>query len=206
MADDANGVPISAIVFGGRRKELAPLVYEAKDWDHGVLVGASCASEMTAAAIGGAGQVRRDPMAMKPFCGYNFADYFSHWLTFGNKSDKLPKMFHVNWFRRDSDGKFMWPGFGDNMRVLSWILDRVEGKVDARETPIGHLPNVADIDISGLDVSQETMEALLSVNADQWQDEVTAISEYLGEFGSRTPQALKDELAKISTALKAKAA
>ena len=206
MADDPNGVPISAIIFGGRRKELAPLVYEAKDWNHGVLVGASCASEMTAAAIGGAGQVRRDPMAMKPFCGYNFADYFAHWLTFGNKSDKLPKMFHVNWFRRDQDGKFMWPGFGENMRVLSWVLDRVEGKVDARETPIGFLPNVDDIDIEGLDVSKETMEALLSVNAEQWQDEVAAIGEYLEEFGARMPQAMKDELAKISTALQAKAA
>ena len=206
MADSPDGVPISAIVFGGRRKELAPLVYEAKDWDHGVLVGASCASEMTAAAIGGAGQVRRDPMAMKPFCGYNFADYFAHWLTFGPKSDKLPKIFHCNWFRRDEDGKFMWPGFGENMRVLAWIIDRVEGKVDARETPIGYLPNVDDIDTEGLDVSKETMEALLGVNVAQWQDEVAAISEYLDEFGARTPQTLKDELAKITSALQAKAA
>jgi len=205
MADDANGVPISAIVFGGRRRELAPLVYETKDWAHGVLVGAACASEMTAAAIGGAGQVRRDPMAMKPFCGYNFADYFAHWLSFQEKSDKLPKMFHVNWFRRDKDGKFMWPGFGDNMRVLAWILDRVEGKIEARETPIGYLPNVSDIDISGLDVSNETMEALLGVDVDQWQDEVAAIGEYLDEYGARMPQAMKDELAKISGALEAKA-
>lgn len=206
MADNPNGVPISAIVFGGRRKELAPLVYEAKDWAHGVLVGASCASEMTAAASSGVGQVRRDPMAMKPFCGYNFADYFAHWLSFEGKSDKLPKMFHVNWFRRDKDNKFMWPGFGENMRVLAWILDRCEGKADAKETPIGFLPNVKDIDTTGLDVSEETMQALLAVDPAQWQDEVAAIGEYLSEYGDRMPQAMIDELGKISTALQSKAA
>ena len=206
MADNPNGVPISAIVFGGRRKELAPLVYEAKDWAHGVLVGASCASEMTAAASSGVGQVRRDPMAMKPFCGYNFADYFAHWLSFEGKSDKLPKMFHVNWFRRDKDNKFMWPGFGENMRVLAWILDRCEGKADAKETPIGFLTNVKDIDTTGLDVSEETMQALLAVDPAQWQDEVAAIGEYLSEYGDRMPQAMIDELGKISTALQSKAA
>ncbi|MCZ6564865.1 MAG: phosphoenolpyruvate carboxykinase (GTP) [Gammaproteobacteria bacterium] len=206
MADNPNGVPISAIVFGGRRKELAPLVYEAKDWAHGVLVGASCASEMTAAASSGVGQVRRDPMAMKPFCGYNFADYFAHWLSFEGKSDKLPKMFHVNWFRRDKDNKFMWPGFGENMRVLAWILDRCEGKADAKETPIGFLPNVKDIDTTGLDVSEETMQALLAVDPAQWQVEVAAIGEYLSEYGDRMPQAMIDELGKISTALQSKAA
>ncbi len=206
MADNPNGVPISAIVFGGRRKELAPLVYEAKDWAHGVLVGASCASEMTAAASSGVGQVRRDPMAMKPFCGYNFADYFAHWLSFEGKSDKLPKMFHVNWFRRDKDNKFMWPGFGENMRVLAWIIDRCEGKADAKETPIGFLPNVKDIDTTGLDVSEETMQALLAVDPAQWQDEVAAIGEYLSEYGDRMPQAMIDELGKISTALQSKAA
>lgn len=206
MADDPNGVPISALIFGGRRKELAPLVYQAKDWAHGVLVGASCASEMTAAAIGGAGQVRRDPMAMKPFCGYNFADYFAHWLSFEGKSDKLPPMFHVNWFRRDKDGKFMWPGFGENMRVLAWIIDRVEGRVDANETPIGYLPNVKDISTDGLDVSAETMQALLSVDPAQWEEEVAAIGEYFAEFGERMPQALIDELGKISSALQSKAA
>jgi phosphoenolpyruvate carboxykinase (GTP) len=206
MADNPNGVPISAIVFGGRRKELAPLVYEAKDWAHGVLVGASCASEMTAAASSGVGQVRRDPMAMKPFCGYNFADYFAHWLSFEGKSDKLPKMFHVNWFRRDKDNKFMWPGFGENMRVLAWILDRCEGKADAKETPIGFLPNVKDIDTTGLDVSEETMQALLAVDPAQWQNEVAAIGEYLSEYGDRMPQAMIDELGKISTALQSKAA
>ncbi len=206
MADNPNGVPISAIVFGGRRKELAPLVYEAKDWAHGVLVGASCASEITAAASSGVGQVRRDPMAMKPFCGYNFADYFAHWLSFEGKSDKLPKMFHVNWFRRDKDNKFMWPGFGENMRVLAWILDRCEGKADAKETPIGFLPNVKDIDTTGLDVSEETMQALLAVDPAQWQEEVAAIGEYLSEYGDRMPQAMIDELGKISTALQRKAA
>ena len=206
MADNPDGVPISAVVFGGRRKELAPLVFEAKDWAHGVLVGASCASEMTAAAIGGAGQIRRDPMAMKPFCGYNFGDYFAHWLSFQGKSDKLPKIFHCNWFRRDQDGKFMWPGFGENMRVLAWIVGRCQGKLDARETPIGFLPNVEDIDINGIDVSPETMQALLSVDPAKWEEETLAIGEYFEEFGDRMPEAILAELAKISSALQSKAA
>ncbi len=200
-ADDPNGVPISAIVFGGRRKELAPLVYEAKDWAHGVLVGAAVASEMTAAAIGGKGQVRRDPMAMKPFCGYNFADYWSHWLSFAEKSDKLPKMFHVNWFRRDKAGKFMWPGFGDNLRVLKWIIDRCEGTASANETAIGFLPNPKDIDSSGLNITDETMQALLSVDPAQWQAEVAEIGEYLETYGSRLPSKLREELDKVSNAL-----
>lgn len=206
MADHPDGVPISAVVFGGRRKDVAPLVYEAKDWDHGVLVGASCASEMTAAAIGGAGQTRRDPMAMKPFCGYNFGDYFAHWLSFGGKSDKLPKIFCVNWFRRDQDGKFLWPGFGENMRVLAWIVERCQGKRDARETPIGFLPKVEDIDINGIDVSTETMQALLSVDPALWKQETVAISEYFAEFGDRIPQTLMTELDKITSALQSKAA
>ncbi|MXY14082.1 MAG: phosphoenolpyruvate carboxykinase (GTP) [Proteobacteria bacterium] len=206
MADHPDGVPISAVVFGGRRKDVAPLVYEAKDWDHGVLVGASCASEMTAAAIGGAGQTRRDPMAMKPFCGYNFGDYFAHWLSFGGKSDKLPKIFCVNWFRRDQDGKFLWPGFGENMRVLAWIVERCQGQRDAKETPIGFVPKVEDIDINGIDVSSETMEALLSVDPALWEQETVAISEYFAEFGDRIPQTLLSELEKITSALQSKAA
>ncbi|MCY3804184.1 MAG: phosphoenolpyruvate carboxykinase (GTP) [Gammaproteobacteria bacterium] len=206
MADHPDGVPISAVVFGGRRKDVAPLVYEAKDWDHGVLVGASCASEMTAAAIGGAGQTRRDPMAMKPFCGYNFGDYFAHWLSFGGKSDKLPKIFCVNWFRRDQDGKFLWPGFGENMRVLAWIVERCQGERDAKETPIGFVPKVEDIDINGIDVSSETMEALLSVDPALWEQETVAISEYFAEFGDRIPQTLLTELEKITSALQSKAA
>ncbi len=206
MADHPNGVPITALVFGGRRKELAPLVYQAKDWMHGVLVGASCASEMTAAAIGGKGQVRRDPMAMKPFCGYNFGDYFAHWLSFKGKSDKLPEIFHVNWFRRDKDGKFLWPGFGENMRVLAWIVERCEGRASAKETPIGFLPDAKDIDINGIDVSTETMRALLSVDAAQWQEEVAAIGEYFAEYGDRMPKTLLNELSKVSMALQSKAA
>lgn len=201
MADHPDGVPITALVFGGRRKELAPLVYQAKSWSHGVLVAASCASEMTAAAIGGAGQIRRDPMAMKPFCGYNFGDYFAHWLSFDGKSDKLPKIFHVNWFRRDQDGKFIWPGFGENMRVLAWIVDRCAGRVDARETPIGFLPNVEDINTDGIDVSPETMRELLSVDPAQWQQEMTAIAEYFAEYGNRMPKTMLGELSEISEAL-----
>ena len=145
-------------------------------------------------------------MAMKPFCGYNFGDYFAHWLSFQGKSDKLPKIFHCNWFRRDQDGKFMWPGFGENMRVLAWIVGRCQGKLDARETPIGFLPNVEDIDINGLDVSTETMQALLSVDPAKWEEETAAIGEYFEEFGDRMPQAILAELAKISSALQSKAA
>jgi phosphoenolpyruvate carboxykinase (GTP) len=197
LADAAEGVPISAIVFGGRRKELAPLVYEAKDWNHGVLVGAGVASETTAANIGEVGVVRRDPMAMKPFCGYNFADYWSHWLSFSERSQNLPKIFHVNWFRQDDAGKFLWPGFGENLRVIRWIIDRCEGRADARETPIGFLPKPADIDTRGLDVAAETMEALLSVNIDAWRDEMDSVGEYLDSFGERLPAKLKQEHAAV---------
>ena len=190
LADAPEGVPISALVFGGRRKELAPLVYEAKNWKHGVLVGASVASETTAAASGEIGVVRRDPMAMKPFCGYNFADYWAHWLSFANRSDKLPKVFHVNWFRQDAAGKFLWPGFGENLRVLRWIIDRCENRVDARETAVGYLPNAEDIDTRDLDVSPATMEALLSVNTEQWRKEMTSVGEYLQSYGARLPAEL----------------
>ena len=193
LADAPDGVPISAIVFGGRRKELAPLVYEAKDWKHGVLVGAGVASETTAANIGEVGVVRRDPMAMKPFCGYNFADYWAHWLSFGERSDRLPRIFHVNWFRQDDEGRFLWPGFGENLRVLRWIMDRCEGRTDAVETPIGFLPKPSDIDTSDLDVAAETMDALLSVKVDQWRAEMDSIGEYLDSFGDRLPKALREE-------------
>ena len=201
LAEAPEGVPISALVFGGRRRELAPLVYQAKDWAHGVLVGASVASETTAAATGKVGVVRRDPMAMKPFCGYNYGDYWAHWLSFANRSDKLPKIFHVNWFRRDSSGKFLWPGFGDNLRVLRWIIDRCEGKVGAVETPIGYLPSPSDIDVKGLDVSQATLDQLLAVDAEQWRKEMTSIGEYFAEFGARLPAELKAEHQKVVSAL-----
>jgi phosphoenolpyruvate carboxykinase (GTP) len=191
LAEAADGVPISALVFGGRRKELAPLVYEARDWKHGVLVGAGVASETTAAATGAVGVVRRDPMAMKPFCGYNFADYWAHWLSFADKSDNLPRIFHVNWFRQDADGRFLWPGFGENLRVLRWIIDRCNGRVGARETAVGLLPYAKDIDTRGLDVSADTMDALLSIDAEQWRAEMDSIGDYLESYGDRLPDTLR---------------
>jgi len=200
-ADNPEGVPISAIIFGGRRRELAPLVYQARDWRHGVLVGASVASETTAAATGKVGVTRRDPMAMKPFCGYNFADYWNHWLSFSERSTRLPEIFHVNWFRLDSNGRFLWPGFGENLRVLRWIIDRCEGRVGARETPIGHLPEAKDLDLGGLDVEATTLEALLGVDNSSWQTEMAAFSKYLEEFGERVPAGLRAEHAKTLKAL-----
>ncbi|HEV2212772.1 MAG TPA: phosphoenolpyruvate carboxykinase (GTP), partial [Gammaproteobacteria bacterium] len=177
-AEDPQGVPISAIIFGGRRADVAPLVYEARDWAHGVLVGASVASETTAAATGAVGVVRRDPMAMKPFCGYNFADYWAHWLSFGDRSSKLPKIFHVNWFRQDANGKFMWPGFGENLRVLRWILDRCEGYAHAVETPIGFVPVPGALDTRDMDLPPETMRALLTVDNAKWRKEIADLEEY----------------------------
>ncbi|MEM7502130.1 MAG: phosphoenolpyruvate carboxykinase (GTP) [Pseudomonadota bacterium] len=201
LAEAPEGVPISAIVFGGRRRELAPLVYQARNWKHGVLIGASVGSETTAAATGEVGVVRRDPMAMKPFCGYNFADYWAHWLSFDDRSNRLPGIFHVNWFRQNAQGKFLWPGFGENLRVLRWIIDRCEGRVNARETAIGYLPEAADLDITGLDVTAETLNELLDVDATQWRTEMAAFGEYLQEYGSRLPSALADEHAEISKSL-----
>ncbi|SVD33473.1 uncharacterized protein METZ01_LOCUS386327, partial [marine metagenome] len=177
LADSPSGVPICAIVFGGRRSELAPLVYEAKDWNHGVLVGASVGSETTAAAAGDVGIVRRDPMAMKPFCGYNFADYWRHWFSFSEQSQNLPKIFHVNWFRKNDQG-FLWPGFGENLRVLDWIIQRCQNKIDAKETPIGYIPIKEDIDTSGLDITDENLNALLVIDPEQWLVEMDAIKEY----------------------------
>ena len=202
LADAPEGVPISAIVFGGRRKELAPLVYEAKDWNHGVLVGAGVASETTAANVGEVGVVRRDPMAMKPFCGYNFADYWSHWLSFSDKSERLPRIFHVNWFRQDKEGKFLWPGFGENLRVIRWIIERCEDRAHGHKTPIGYLPNPADIDTSDLDMPFDVMKELLSVNIDAWREEMDSIGEYLESYGERLPAALKDEHARVVAELK----
>jgi phosphoenolpyruvate carboxykinase (GTP) len=193
LTDDPAGVPISAIIFGGRRRELAPLVYEAKSWRHGVLVGASVASETTAAATGAVGVTRRDPMAMKPFCGYNFGDYWQHWLSFGDRSKNLPKVFHVNWFRKGSNGEFLWPGFGDNLRVLRWIIDRCAGRAIARETPIGYLPRPEDLDLQGLEIAPAVIDSLLTVDKGSWRDEMTAIAGYFGELGSRVPAELLEE-------------
>jgi phosphoenolpyruvate carboxykinase (GTP) len=194
LADAPGGVPISAIVFGGRRRALAPLVYQARSWLHGVLVGAGVASETTAAATDAVGIVRRDPMAMKPFAGYNFGDYWAHWINVGAKLKTPPKIFHVNWFRQDEAGKFLWPGFGDNLRVLRWIIDRCNGKATARETAIGQLPGAADLDRQGLNISDQALDELLAVNPKLWQDEFAGIEKYFAEFGTRVPAALSAEL------------
>jgi phosphoenolpyruvate carboxykinase (GTP) len=192
--EDPTGVPITALVFGGRRREVAPLVYEARDWQHGVLLGASLASETTAAAVGQVGVVRRDPMAMQPFCGYNFGDYWQHWLNVGAKLARPPRIFHVNWFRRDAQGKFLWPGFGENLRVLAWMLDRCTGRVGAEDSPIGRLPRPGDLNTAGLSLSDEARAALSSVDPAVWHKELAEVSEYLGRYGSRLPAALLAEL------------
>jgi len=194
-------VPISAIIFGGRRESLVPLVFEARDWTHGVLVGAAMGSETTAAATGAVGVLRRDSMAMKPFCGYNFADYFAHWLSFDQPGAKLPKIFHVNWFRKGADGRFLWPGFGDNMRVLEWIIGRCKGTAGATQTPIGLLPRASDLNLAGLALPETDLAALLAVDATGWQAEYRSIGEYLDSYGSRTPEALRQEQASIAAAL-----
>ncbi|MBS0225093.1 MAG: phosphoenolpyruvate carboxykinase (GTP) [Proteobacteria bacterium] len=196
-AEDAQGVPISAIVFGGRRASLVPLVFEARDWTHGVLVGAAMGSETTAAATGAVGVMRRDPMAMKPFCGYNFADYFNHWLSFDTPGSKLPKIFHVNWFRKGEGGDFLWPGFGDNMRVLEWMLKRVDGSASAVETPIGNLPDPADINLDGVELTTEAREKLFGYDRASWASEFEHIGEYLQEYGARMPDALPEEQQRI---------
>ena len=201
MAEDAQGVPISAIVFGGRRASLVPLVFEARDWAHGVLVGAAMGSETTAAATGAVGVMRRDPMAMKPFCGYNFADYFAHWLSFDKPGAKLPKIFHVNWFRKGDSGKFLWPGFGDDLRVLEWMIKRVDGEAGAVETPIGALPRQDEINLDGIPLSDEASEKLFGFDRDGWRAEFEGIGSYLDEYGPRMPQALKDEQRRIADSL-----
>ena len=192
--DNPAGVPISAIVFGGRRAKTAPLVYQSFGWQHGSFVGSIMASETTAAAAGAVGVVRRDPMAMRPFVGYNMGDYFQHWLDMGHKIPNAPKIFHVNWFRTDDEGHFIWPGFGDNMRVLDWILQRCEDKVDARETAIGYVPYAKDINIDGLDISVDTIEDLLSVDKASWLEDVENIKAFYAQVGDRVPATMYEEL------------
>ena len=195
------GVPVTAIVFGGRRAKTAPLVYQSRDWNSGVFVGSIMASETTAAATGAVGVVRRDPMAMRPFVGYNMADYFAHWIEMGKKIGNQPKIFNVNWFRTDDEGNFIWPGFGDNLRVLEWIIARCEGKVEARESAIGFLPYAKDINIDGLDIDESVVEELLTVDNATWLEEVKGIKEFYAQFGDRLPAELKEELDKLEERL-----
>ena len=192
--ENPDGVPLDAIIFGGRRAKTAPLVYESKSWENGVFVGSIMASETTAAASGAVGVVRRDPMAMLPFCGYNMGDYFAHWLDMKNKATKLPKIFNVNWFRTDDNGHFIWPGFGDNMRVLDWIIKRCEGAVDATETAIGYVPKAEDININGLDIDIDTLKGLLNVDNEMWKKDAEGIEEFYKKFGDKLPKALRAEL------------
>ncbi len=191
--DSPEGVPISAFIFGGRRARLAPLVYESFNWQHGVYVGATMASETTAAATGNVGITRRDPMAMLPFCGYNMADYFQHWLDMGKRIPHPPKIFHVNWFRRGGDGKFLWPGYGENVRVLKWILERVEGKGAAEETPIGFVPTQNGLTLDGLSIPPETLRELFNVEPEDWEVDLADSREFFGKFGKRLPNELIEE-------------
>ena len=196
-----NGVPISAIIFGGRRAATTPLVYQSRSWDNGVFVGSIMASETTAAAAGAVGVVRRDPMAMLPFCGYHMGDYFQHWIDMGKKIKIQPKIFNVNWFRTDSEGHFIWPGFGDNMRVLDWILKRCEETVDADETAIGYVPKPEDINLEGCSVDEETLKGLLNVDTETWKKEAEGIKEFYKKFGDRLPKELEEELASLESRL-----
>ena len=192
--ESPSGVPISAILFGGRRASVVPLVFQSRDWDHGVFLGSIMASETTAAAAGAVGNLRRDPFAMLPFCGYNMADYFGHWLEVGaaGDADKLPKIFYVNWFRKDSDGKWLWPGYGENSRVLEWVFERVAGRGDAADTPIGFIPTKDALNLDGLDVSDADLDELLKVDNADWKAEIPLIREHFASFGDRLPQALHD--------------
>ena len=204
--ENPNGVPISAILFGGRRATTVPLAFEAFNWQHGTFIGSIASSERTAAAAGTVGELRRDPMAMLPFCGYNMGDYFAHWLEMGKNTDasKLPKIFYVNWFRKDADGGWLWPGFGENSRVLKWIVERVSGKGEAVETPIGYLPAPGAIDTNGLDVTDEQIAELLNVDVEEWLNEIESIREHYARFEETLPEALSDELAALEARLREK--
>ena len=194
--EDPKGVPIDAILFGGRRAGIVPLVIEALSWQHGTFLGATASSETTAAITGKVGQLRRDPMAMLPFCGYHMGDYFAHWLKIGGKStaSKLPRIFYVNWFRQDENGKFLWPGYGENSRVLKWIFERCDGKVHAVDTAIGRLPAPADLDTKGLNLPAANVAKLLDVDIQGWLEEVPRIREHFAKFGDRLPKGMQDEL------------
>jgi phosphoenolpyruvate carboxykinase (GTP) len=201
--EDPKGVPIDAILFGGRRASIVPLVTESFDWQHGTFLGATASSETTAAAAGKVGQLRRDPMAMLPFCGYNMGDYFAHYLEIGkHQGAKLPKVYYVNWFRTDENGKFLWPGYGENSRILKWIFERVNGNAQAVDTPIGRLPAPGDIDTEGLDIAPDTMKKLLDVDVEGWQAEVPLIREHFAKFGKHLPKGLTEEVDKLEDRLK----
>jgi len=200
--ENPQGVPISAIVFGGRRAKTLPLVYQARDWDHGVFVGSSVGSETTAAATGAVGVVRRDPMAMLPFCGYNMGDYWQHWIDMGKLIANPPKVFNVNWFRLDDEGNFLWPGFGDNLRVLEWIIGRCDGTAGAVETPIGFMPTAKDINIDGLNISEETLSSILSVDKELWKKEAESVHELYAKFGDKLPKVLAEQLETLENNLK----
>ena len=201
--EDPKGVPISAILVGGRRSSVVPLVHEGFDWQHGVFLGSIMSSETTAAAAGTVGQLRRDPFAMLPFCGYHMADYLGHWLEIGRATDaaKLPRIFYVNWFRKGDDGRFLWPGYGENSRVLKWVVDRVSGGGEAVRTPIGWVPAPDALDTSGLDVSADDVARLVAVDVDEWRHEVPSIEEHFAFLGDRLPEALRDELAALEKRL-----
>ncbi len=200
-ADDAQGVPISAIIFGGRRATTMPLVLESRDWTHGVFMGATMGSETTAAAAGKVGVVRRDPMAMLPFCGYNIGDYLGHWLEMRKRITKPPRIFMVNWFRKNDAGEFVWPGYGENLRVLEWMLDRIHGSAGAHETPVGLVPEAGDLDLRGLDVATEQMRAALAIDIDEWKTEVASAGEFFDKIGSSLPAALREKHRELTTAL-----
>ncbi len=204
--EDPKGVPISAILFGGRRAGTVPLVFESRDWRHGVFIGASMGSERTAAAFGKVGELRFDPFAMLPFCGYHMADYFRHWLSMTERTDasKLPRIYGVNWFRRDADGKFLWPGYGENSRVLAWIFGRITEDAGAAQTPIGMVPRVSDLDLSGLDVSEADVAAALEVDADEWRDQLPLLEQHFESFGAKFPEPLREELVELKTRLDAR--
>jgi phosphoenolpyruvate carboxykinase (GTP) len=202
--EDPAGVPIDAVLFGGRRASVIPLVFESFDWDHGVFLGSIMASETTAAAAGAVGNLRRDPFAMLPFCGYNMADYFGHWLKMGAVADasKLPKIFYVNWFRKGDDGRWLWPGYGENSRVLEWVFERCAGRGDAEETPIGFVPKKSAINVEGLNVTDADLNELLTVNLDEWRTEVGSIREHYATFGDRLPATLHAQVDALEARLK----
>ena len=202
--EDPKGVPIDAILFGGRRASVVPLVTQALSWEHGTCLGSIMASEKTAAAAGKVGVLRRDPMAMLPFCGYHMADYWAHWLAMGAKGgDKMPKVFYVNWFRKSDDGKFLWPGYGENSRVLKWIVERCAGEGQAVETPIGHLPTAEALDTAGLDLPAEHLAELLRVDVAGWLEEIPSIREHFAQFGDKLPARLREELDALDQRLRA---